>query len=316
MCANTAHRTLSVFVAPACLAAIASVTFPAPALAITPVVQYVEQVSGFNSVSPKIAVAQCPAGMAVLGGTALLKGEEGQVAIQAAFPLWDAGLARYVFIVKATEDLSGTIGSWSVTAGAYCTNTTVPQIVTQSSLFDSDSIKSATVTCPENMRVVGMGAEASILADAGTNLAGATPPLGVVLRGFDVDDDLTTVTARATEVGAAIDDSWGGFWQITAVAACAFPLYFDGLQRVTAKTRGGGLLEGDIESRVDVSCPKGKRVIAAGSQNNEHDMGQWYLDRFSRYNLVTQRIVGEAFRNAELGTVLTTQFLYAICTDK
>jgi hypothetical protein len=294
----------------------ASLAVPATALAIVPAVQYFETTSNFNSVSPKIAVAECPVGWSVLGGTASVKDEEGQVAIQAAFPFYDAGLAKYVFIVKATEDLSGTIGSWSVTAGAYCTNTTVPMIVTESSLFDSDSIKSATVTCPPNMRVVGMGAEASTLPDAPTNLASATPPLGVVLQGYDVDADLTTVTARATEVGAAIDDSWGPFWQITAVAACAFPLYFDGLERVSAKTRGGGLLEGDVESRVEVFCPKGKRVIAAGSRNKEYDMGQWYLDRFSRYNNVSQRIVGEAYRNAELGTTLTTQFLYAICTDK
>jgi hypothetical protein len=289
--------------------------FPAAALAITPAVQYVETVSAYNSSSPKMAVAQCPVGWSVLGGTALVKGEEGQVAIQAAFPLYDAGLARYIFVVKATEDLSGTIGSWSVSAGAYCTNTTVPTIVMQSSPFDSDSIKSVVVECPVNMRVVGMGAELSRVTDLPARLAGTTPAAGVVLQGFEADADLTTVTARATEIGAAIDDYWGENWQITAIAACAFPVYFDGLELMTARASGGGLLVTDVESRVDLGCPAGKRVISAASRNKEYDMGQWYLDRFSRYNAVTERVVGEAFRNAELGTTLTTQYLYAICTD-
>jgi hypothetical protein len=299
-----------------CLVAGAALGFPEAALAITPAVQYVETTSPFNSSSPKVAVAQCPIGWAVLGGTALVTGEEGQVAIQSAFPTYDAGLARFIFVVKATEDLSGTAGGWSVTAGAYCTNTTVPTIVTESSPFDSDSIKSVEVECPVNMRVVGMGAELSRTPDTPTRLSSTTPPAGVVLQGFEADADLTTVTARATEIGAAIGDYWGQNWQITAIAACAFPVYFDGLELMTARASGGGLLVTDIESRVDLGCPAGKRVISVASRNAEYDMGQWYLDRFSRYNAVTERAVGEAFRNAELGTTLTTQYLYAICTDK
>ena len=311
MSVHPEHRLLSAL-GPVWLAAVASVGFPAPARAIVPDVVFVEAASVNNSASPKVAVAQCPLGRAVLGGTAAVKGEEGQVAIQAAFPVYDAGLARHIFVVKAAEDLSGTIGSWSVSAGAYCIDSVVPLYVTQSSLYDSDSIKSASVTCPMNMRVIGMGAEASTVPDPPNRLVSTTPPLGVVVQGFEVDQDLTTVTANATEVDAALNDSWAGNWQITAVAACAFPLYFDGLERVSARD-SAGLLATDVEVRVDLGCPAGKRVIAAGSRNKEPDMGHWYLDRLSRYNAVTEKVVGEAFRNA--GVSRTTQFLYAICTD-
>src|SRR5262245_28156554 len=224
---NTQHRTLSIFSVPICLTAVASLALPAAAMAITPTVTYGESVSGYNSSSPKMAAAQCPVGWSVLGGTAALKGQEGQVAIQSAFPIYDAGLGRHIFVVKAAEDLSQTNGNWSVSAGAYCTNTTAATIVMQSSSYDSDSIKSAAVTCTMYMRVVGMGSEVSTSADPPARLVGTTPPPGVVFRGVEVDDDLTTVTARATEVGAATDDSWGANWQITAIAACALPLYFD-----------------------------------------------------------------------------------------
>jgi hypothetical protein len=306
----TQYQMLSIL----CLTAFAFVAIPDAALAFGPAVKYVESVSAYNSTSPKIAVAQCPAGSAVLGGTAVVSGEEGEIAIQAAFPLHDLGLGRHVFVVKAIEDVSGTLGGWSVSAGAYCIDFNVPVYVTQSSAFDSDSIKSIDVECPANMRVVGMGAEVSIAPDVPARLLGTTPPLDVVLQGFETNADLTTVTARATEYGAAIADSWGGNWQITAVAACLAPLYFPGLELKVARGSGGGFLEEEIDSRVDMACPKGKRLLSAASTNYEHDMGQWYLDRFSRYNLVSERLVGEAFRNS--GTTLMKQYLYAICADQ
>jgi hypothetical protein len=316
MGARLTRRTSSHLYVVVLLAIAASIGSTGVAEAFSPAVQFVETVSAYNSVSPKMAIAMCPFGKAVLGGTAVITGQEGQVAIQSAFPKFDIGLARYVFVVKATEDVSGTAGSWSVTAGAYCTNSVVPAYYTQPSGFDSVPIKSVEVTCPEDMRVVGMGAELTTVPGEPATLVGTTPPLSVVLKGFSVDTDLTTVTAEATEVGAAIADGWGGNWQVIAVAACAYPVYFDGLELVSAKEGGGGFTKAEIESRVDIGCPVGKKVIAAGSKNEEHDMGQWYLDRLSRYNAVTNRIVGEAFRNAELGTVLMTQYLYGICTDK
>ena len=311
---ETQHRTLSFFAARLCLAAMAVAAFSEAAVAAVPPVKYVEAVSANNSTSPKMAIAQCPSGWAVLGGTANVTGEQGRIAIQAAFPKFDAGLARYVFVVKATEDLPGTNTSWSVTAGAYCTDFTVPMYVTESSLFDSDSIKSATVTCPMDYKVVGMGAEVSTSDGDPASLVSTTPSLNLVFQGFETDADLTLVKARATEIDAPLGDFWAGNWKVSAVAACVSPFYFDGLELLVARVSGGGLREEEIESRVDAGCPVGKRVISIASTNYESDMGQWFLDRFGRFNLISERVVGEAYRNN--GLTLTTQYLYAICTDK
>ena len=78
-----------------------------------------------------------------------------------------------VYIVKAAAE-EGTTDSWSVTAGAFCTPSTVTTKLFESSLFDSTAIKK--VTNPNDA-------------------AGA----GVVFQGFDADAGLTTVTAHAVE---------------------------------------------------------------------------------------------------------------------
>ena len=94
MSVHPEHRLLSAL-GPVWLAAVASVGFPAPARAIVPDVVFVEAASVNNSASPKVAVAQCPLGRAVLGGTAAVRGEEGQVAIQAAFPVAEAEYSHW-----------------------------------------------------------------------------------------------------------------------------------------------------------------------------------------------------------------------------
>src|SRR5687767_13905329 len=86
------------------LASFAGLATPSTAEAIVPAIQYVTSTTALNSASPKMAIAQCPFGKSVLGGAALVTGAEGQVAIQGAFPTYDAGLGKYLFVVKATED--------------------------------------------------------------------------------------------------------------------------------------------------------------------------------------------------------------------
>ena len=302
------------------LVSLTGLATPSTAEAIVPAVQYVASTTASNSASPKMAIAQCPFGKSILGGAALVSGAEGQVAIQGAFPTYDAGLGKYLFVVKATEDLTGTIGSWSVTAIAYCTSTTVALFEHQSSAFDSTDIKSITVACPAGMKVVGMGGEVSddIYDSSPAALIGTIPTTAVVFRGFEADDDLTKVTARATEVGGALGGATGSAWKVTAVAACAFEVYFDGLELRRNVEPGGGALAFETDSRVEITCSsKDKQVVAAAASVDDHDQGQWYLDRSSRYNAFQHyRIVGEAYRNPELGIALVKHSVQAICTDK
>ena len=298
------------------LALLTAVAVPAPAHAFIPTVNYVTATSLSNSSTTKMVYAECPAGEAVLGGSASIKGADGQVNIQAAFPKHDVGLGRYIFVVKATEDATGTAGNWSITAGAYCTPDTVPIYDEASSAFDSNPIKSVTVACPANTKVVGMGGEASIRATGEVGALLATiPDARVVFQGFELDDDLTQVTARATELAGALGGVAPQMWKVTAVVACSQPYNFDGLTLTKKRDLGGGFLLNETDSSVETSCALGQRIIGAASRVDDYDMGQWYLDRMSRYNAFQNRIVVGATRNAELGTILTRQTAYVVCVD-
>jgi len=277
--------------------------------------QYVEGTTALDSTSPKVAVAECPAGMAVLGGAASINGGEGQVVIQAAFPEYDGAVFKHQFVVKAVEEPADeTAKSWSVTAGAYCTSATVPVYQSASSAFNSDPIKTVPVECPEGTKVVGMGGEVS-KSDATDPAAivGSIPAAKVVFQGFEADPDLTMVTARATEVGGPLGGGFSGSWKVTAVAACGYAYAFEGLELRSNVELGGGFLEGETESKLYIGCSVGKKIIAAASTIEDEAMGQWYLDRFSRNNALRQGIYAEAHRNPELGNVLVNQAGYVIC---
>jgi hypothetical protein len=296
------------------LALLTAVAVPAPAHAFIPTVNYVTATSLSNSSTTKMVYAECPAGEAVLGGSASIKGADGQVNIQAAFPKHDVGLGRYIFVVKATEDATGTPDNWSITAGAYCTPDTVPLYDEASSAFDSSPIKSVTIACPVNTKVVGMGGEASIRPSGEVAaLFDTIPDARVVFQGFELDDDLTQVTARATEVAGALGGIAPQMWKVTAVVACSQPYNFDGLTLMKKRELGGGLLFTETDSSVETSCALGKRIIGAGSRVDDHDQGQWYLNRMSRYNAFQNRVLAEATRNA--GLSLTNQAVYVVCVD-
>ena len=301
----------------AALGLLVTAAVPAPAAAFVPTVHYVTGTSLYNSNTTKVANAVCGAGESVLGGSASIKGGAGQVTIQAAFPMFDPGLGRHIYVVKATEDATGTIDSWSITAGAYCTPDTVPIYDEDSSVFDSSPIKSVTKACPANTKVVGMGGEVSIRPSGAVENLGATvPDARVVFQGFELDDDLTQVTARATEVGGALGGGAPQMWKVTAVVACSAPYNFDGIELMRNKDLGGGFLPAETDSSVEISCSaKAKRIIGAASLVDDDDMGQWYLDRMSRYNAFQTRIVATATRNAELGTALTRQTAFVVCVD-
>jgi hypothetical protein len=281
------------------------------AYALVPPIQFFAQTTPSNSEGVKIAVAQCPAGTTVLGGGGFTTGADGEVVIQAAFPMFDVGLMRNIFVVKATESEAGTPAPWSVTAHAYCTVSDFGQRIVALSAYDYSPTKSVTVQCPRWTEVAGMGGEVSRLPDEPRRLTSSMPPASVVFQGFEVNADRTEVTAWATEVGAAIGaDPYGGQWQVAAVAYCIQPAYYNGLER---NEYGHSSLNAS-DSVVSVGCTPGKQIVATGSTVDDSEMGQWYLDRVSAYSILQNRAVGEATRHEGLTSV--TQTIYSICVDK
>jgi hypothetical protein len=310
----TAHHRPRRSTCVAALIVLLRVLAPIASEGAVPALTYASNTSAYNSASPKMAIAQCPFGAFVLGGAASLSGAEGQVAIQAAFPSYDAGLFKHVFVVKAVEDLTGTASSWSVTASAYCSSSFPIVYETMPSAFNSDPLKSATVSCPAGMKVVGIGGEVSTVDGEPGALVGSVPPASVVFHGARANDDLTQVTARATEIDAPFGGGYAGGWKVTAVAACSFPVYYDGLELRYSSGTAGGLVVGDTQSILHIACStKTKQIIATAATVDDHDMGQWYLDRFSRSNAFSNVVYGEADRNAELGTVLATHTVFVVC---
>jgi hypothetical protein len=209
------------------------------------------------------------------------------------------------FVVKASEDVAGTAGNWRVVAGAYCTDTFVMAPVSLSTPFNSNSPRAiAAPPCPAGLSVVGLGAEVSVYPDDPDDVLFTTPPTNVVLQGFEVDNALGTVVARATEHGI-----WANNWQLTAVVVCGYPQLFEGLERVANRVASGG----DDQTHVEASCPVGKRTIAVASKNDEGNVGEWYLDRFGKPAFAIGPIVGQSFRNS--GVSSTVHYLYVVCMD-
>src|SRR5688572_10556215 len=90
---------------------------PVGALAVN--TEHVQAVSAINSVEPKSATAQCPAGMVVTGGgfsTATGVGNDGSVVM-------DELIIRDNFVTgTAYEDVNGTSANWGITVIAVCAN--------------------------------------------------------------------------------------------------------------------------------------------------------------------------------------------------
>ena len=206
-----------------------------------------------------------------------------------------------VYIVKAAA-VEGSTDSWSVTAAAFCTPSTVTTKVFESSLFDSTAIKKVTIQCPYPFKVVGMGGEvAKQNYEHPTNDPVTIPNpndgagTGLVFQGFDVDAGLTTVTAYAVEEAAALDPDYDytGDWKLVAFATCAYEGYFGGLERRSARAQGGGVY--DPEHTVNIACSPGKKLMAIGDRVEDRDMGQWFIHRFFRLNAFQQTAFGKTY---------------------
>lgn len=287
-----------------------------PAAALTPVVVRVVEVSPLSSSAVKVARAECPWYQRVLGGEALISGAgaAGKVAIQGAFPMYDAGLLKWVFVVKASEE-DGYAGSWSVTAVAYCTTSPeAPIYVQASSVFDSDPVKSVEVECPFPLKVVGMGGEVTKLDGDPLADTASIPSTDLIFHGMETNTDMRKVKASGIESGGLLGGDFDGNWKVTAVAACAREAYYEGLEvRIARASEGGDALSPD-DSSVMVACSPGKKNIAVGgSMVGDQDMGTWFLHRFSRKGAGDTEVYGKVYRNSSTAFVKHT--VSTICVN-
>jgi hypothetical protein len=290
--------------------------------AFSPAISYVQDTTASNASSPKVARAVCPAGHSVLGGGAVITGGQGHVAVQAAFPTHDDSIWLDVYIVKAAAE-AGTTDSWSVTAAAFCTPSTVTTKMLESSLYDSTAIKTVTVQCPYPLKVVGMGAEVAKQNYEHPTNDPVTIPVpndgtgtGLVFQGFEVSAGLTSVTAYAIEAAAVLMDKaydYTGDWKLVAFASCALEGYFGGLERRSLRAKGGGLY--DPEHTVSVACSPGKKLMAIGDRVEDLDMGQWFIHRFFRLNPFQQTAFGKTYLS-QLSDLSVRQTTSIICVDK
>jgi hypothetical protein len=53
--------------------------------------------------------------------------------------------------------------------------------------------------------------------------------------------------------------------------------------------------------------------LAVAANNQEGNLGEWYLDRFGKPSLALGPIVAESFRNSGVST--NVNFLYIICSN-
>jgi len=159
-----------------------------------------------RSTSPAQATAAvCPGGQRVLGtGGNIRISSPGRVALQVARPSEPGDIAR----VRAHEDADGFAGLWSVTAYAVC----APEPAGYDVMFGapsmasgSETIKTASATCPPGTRVHSAGAATTAVAPAQVGLQRIVP-------------SFVGTTARAVETAPT-----GADWDfILATAICAF----------------------------------------------------------------------------------------------
>jgi hypothetical protein len=221
--------------------ALAAVLIAAPAQAVTGT-RFVTRSGPVGSAASAVVTAPCPAGTSAVGGGAVIGGST-QVRVNAAVPGPDG------FTVLAVEPSGGTGEQWQLNVTAICVPTTsVPGLLYVSAFSATDSAAghSATVECPGDRRLIGMGG----LVDS--NNIGQNR---LTLAGIRPDGGLTALTA----VGDETDQGFAGYWRVKATAACAYAL--PGLTRIGAAS---GSLDSTSPKLVRAACPAGTTVLSAG----------------------------------------------------
>jgi hypothetical protein len=198
--------------------------------------------SGVDSVSPKTAIATCPAGLKVVGGggeaATTLVADDGRVTLTRLEPVHSGNVDSYV--VTGMEVAPGYGGNWGVRAWALCG--TAPagyEVVSGSTPSSSSFVQQAAAVCPGNKQVIGTGAQ--------INNPGGEVTLQ--LARSSGSRDIARVTAKEDANGYARN------WNVTAYAICTNPLPgFSLLYR-------GPTLTGSENKKIEtLECPPGTQV--------------------------------------------------------
>ncbi len=199
-----------------------------------------------DSLSPKTAIATCPAGKRVVGGGGLVGGassaDRRKLVLTRLEPVSAGGVDTYV--VTAEEVAPGVSGTWHVSAYVLCApELTDYQIVAGSTSPSSTATQQAVAECPGTTRTLGTGAQIN-------NPGGGQ----VTLQLNRTDDALNIVRAVAKEDASG----YLANWNVTSYAVCAtLPATFEVV--------GEGTLTNTLETKtIPVTCPQGKYVHSAG----------------------------------------------------
>jgi hypothetical protein len=219
---------------------------PAAPAAAPPALVKASAATPTDSVSPKTAIAVCPAGKRVVGGGGSAintsPADERRVLLTRLEPVHSGNLDSYVV---TGEEISPGIGSiWRLEAYALCAPA-LPgyQIVSASTTPSSTSVQQAVASCPSPSKVVGTGFQVN------------NPGGQVTLQTNRTDDPLRIVRAVAKEDA----NGYSGNWNVTSYAICEnLPATF--------QVVGDGTPTSPEDSKsADVDCPPGKYVHSAGA---------------------------------------------------
>lgn len=163
-------------------------------------------ISGADSDVFKSATASCSPGKRVLGTGGLVSGGVSNVLIDDILP--HAALDQVT--VWGVEGQGGNPDNWTVTAVAICASVSELELsrVMAGSLYDSDSVKGATATCPNGTVLFGTGAE--LLNGGGQVKIDDIAPNG----SLSTSPTSNRVVAMEDADGTAED------WQVKAYAIC------------------------------------------------------------------------------------------------
>jgi hypothetical protein len=212
-------------------------------------VEIVQSYSAYNSLSPKRAIAYCPANKRVIGGggaiprygsdTSILK-----LTLTELRPVRLYDGTRDAYVVTGAETPSGTTVSWQVFAYAMCANP-LPglNIVSKSTTPSSNSMQATAASC--GGVVIGTGA--SVSTRTGNVVLQVARPSG--------PGDIARVQAHEVPAG------YSGSWSVTSYAVC-----------VPTKPAGYTIVFGESLRRgsetvkvASASCPVGTRQLSAGA---------------------------------------------------
>lgn len=230
-----------------------------------------------------VATATCPGNKQLHGGGAEIIGGAGNVTVVELIP------SLVTNSITATGYENGVYGgAWAVQAYAICADATPNmEVVTNDSLFNTDTTKSATAVCPAGKKVYGGGWETT--GDLGNAFVQELEPAA----------GLNSVT-----VSASTNGGWASFWEMRAYAICGDPT--PGMSRIELLTVNNSA----TSKAAQKSCPAGTDVYSIAGETTGG--GDVILERL----VPTSALLGAARAEARENGAFTDDWaltLYAIC---